>query len=76
MSDQDATARIPEEPDPDLVEAIAKQLFRAESPPDLLWDTRLFEEAGRSTEGLKVASDDVKDEFRRRAHETLIDRQG
>jgi hypothetical protein len=72
MSEIDAADDTPEEPGPDMVEAFAKQLFRSESPPDLLWDTRLFEATGRSTEGLNVASEPVKDEYRRRAHDMLL----
>lgn len=61
-----------EAPDPDLAEGLAKQLFRSENPPDLLWDTRLFDRMGRSTEGLSVASEAVKDDYRRRATEMLL----
>ncbi|HEY0291834.1 MAG TPA: hypothetical protein VGC51_05785 [Hansschlegelia sp.] len=63
----------PEEPAPEMVEAFAKQLFRSENPPDLLWDTKIFESAGRSTEGLRVVDPAAKDEYLRRAHELLLD---
>lgn len=65
-------ADTPEEPSPEMVEAFAKQLFRAENRPDLLWDTKLFEKMGRPTEGLEVAGEPVKDHYRRRAHEMLL----
>lgn len=55
--------------DPDLTEGLAKQMFRAESPPDLPWDTKLFDRMGRSTEGLSVASEPVKEDYRQRASE-------
>ena len=70
MSDIDDT---PEEPSPELVEAMAKQLFRAENPPSLLWDTKLFEASGRSTEGFQVAADEARDAYRKRAHEMLLE---
>lgn len=63
----------PEEPAAEMVEAFAKQLFRSENAPHLLWDTKLFEQTGRSTHGLRVADAAVKDEYRRRAHEMLLD---
>lgn len=58
--------------DPELVEAFAKQLFRTENPPGMLWDTKLFERTGRSVEGLSVASDATKHEYRRRANDMLL----
>ncbi|WP_020180454.1 hypothetical protein [Methylopila sp. M107] len=72
MSEVDAAAETPEEPSAEIVEAFAKQLFRSENPPGVLWDTKLFEQAGRPTEGLEVASEPVKDDYRRRAHEMLL----
>ncbi|MDR4307508.1 hypothetical protein IHQ68_12865 [Chelatococcus sambhunathii] len=69
MSDSGVT----EEPSAEIVEAFAKQLFRSESAADVLWDTALFERMGRSTEGLKVADEALKDDYRRRAHEMLLD---
>lgn len=71
-ADQD----IPEEPDAALVEGLAKQLFRAENPPDMLWDTALFERMGRSTEGFRVATQDLKDAYMKRAHEALLNQNG
>lgn len=59
-------------PDPELVEAFAKQLLRSENRPDLLWDTKLFERTGRSIEGLEVASDAANTDYRRRAQDMLI----
>lgn len=70
MSDIDDT---PEEPAPEMVEALAKQLFRAENPPSLLWDTKLFESSGRSTDGFEVASEATRDAYRKRAHELLLE---
>lgn len=62
----------PEEPDAALVEGLAKQLFRAENPPDVLWDTTLFERMGRSTEGMTVADAETRDAYLRRAHALLL----
>ncbi len=73
MTDAEVTEAVPEEPSPEIVEAFAKQLFRSENPADMLWDTALFERMGRSTEGLKVADASLKDDYRRRAHEMLLD---
>ncbi|MFC3691929.1 hypothetical protein [Chenggangzhangella methanolivorans] len=60
-----------EEPTPEMIEAIAKQLFRAENPPSRLWDGKLFEQAGLPTEGYLFASEDEKAAFRRRAQEAF-----
>lgn len=60
-----------DEATPEMVEAIAKQLFRAENPPSLLWDAKLFEQAGLPTEGYLFVSEDEKAAFRRRAREVL-----
>ncbi|PZQ17022.1 MAG: hypothetical protein DI565_06450 [Ancylobacter novellus] len=60
-----------EEATPEMIEAIAKQLFRAENPPSRLWDGKLFVQAGLPTEGYLFASEDEKAAFRRRAREAL-----
>lgn len=60
------------EPDPAIVEAFAKQLFRSENPADVLWDTALFEQMGRSTDGLKVADEHTKAIYRARTREALL----
>lgn len=76
MSEQtDVGVETPEEPSAEIVEAFAKQLFRSENAFDVLWDTKLFEQAGRSTEGMKVASPDEKDVYRLRAREMLLNPQ-
>jgi hypothetical protein len=72
MTDEPTDA-TPEEPDPQLVEAFAKQLFRQEHPPHLLWDAALFERAGRSLDGMEIADEAVKDDYRRRAHAALLE---
>jgi hypothetical protein len=74
VTDDFRSAGGPDAPDPVLVEAVAKQLFRAENPPHTLWDTKLHEQSGRSTEGLRTASTEVKDAYRTRAKDAL--RQG
>lgn len=58
--------------DSEMVEAIAKQLFRAENAPSLLWDAKLFERAGMSTDGFMFVSEDEKAAYRRRAEEVLL----
>lgn len=60
-----------EEATPEMVEAIAKQLFRAVNPPSRLWDGKLFEQAGLPTEGYLFATEDEKAAFRRQAYEAL-----
>lgn len=60
-----------EEATPEMVEAIAKQMFRAENPPSLLWDGVMFERAGLPTEGYLFASEDEKAAYRRRAEAAL-----
>lgn len=56
---------------PEMIEAVAKQLFRAENPPSLLWDDKLFVQAGLPTEGYLFVGEDEKAAFRRRAREVL-----
>ncbi|MFC7051605.1 hypothetical protein ACFQI3_02765 [Hansschlegelia quercus] len=61
------------EPDPEVLEAFARQLFRSENPPDVLWDTALFERMGRSINGLKVADAETKAAYRARTLRALAD---
>ena len=56
-----------EEATPEMVEAIAKQLFRAENPPSILWDDTLFVRAGLPTEGYLFASEEDRKTYRERA---------
>ena len=57
--------------DPADLEALARQLFRSENPPDVLWDTALFERMGRSTDGIKVADEKTKAAYRARTRQAL-----
>lgn len=68
-----AAAGLREEPSAEMVEAIAKQLFRAENPPSLLWDTTLFDRAGLSTEGYSFITPEVRTRYLERAHTVLLD---
>lgn len=65
------SAPAEEEPTPEMIEAIAKQFFRAENPPSLLWDAALFVKAGLPTEGYLFVGEEKKAEYRRRAREAL-----
>ena len=72
MSGNELAGNTSEAPAPEIVEAFAKQLFRSENPPDHLWDTKLFDQMGRSTEGLNVADEALKDAYRGRARDMLL----
>lgn len=62
-----------DEDTPEMVEAIAKQLFRAENPPSILWDDALFVRAGLPTEGYMFASEEKRNDYRERARSHLTD---
>lgn len=55
----------------EIVEALAKRLFRAENPPHLLWDAALLERAGLPTEGYAFADDATRADCLDRARRTL-----
>jgi hypothetical protein len=56
-----------EEATPEMVEAIAKQLFRVENPPSILWDDTLFVRAGLPTQGYQFATGEDRAAYRERA---------
>jgi hypothetical protein len=69
MDDQQTGEQL----EPEILEALARQLFRSENPPDVLWDTALFERMGRSTEGMKVVDHKTRESYRARTRQALAD---
>jgi hypothetical protein len=73
MTDAMIEPATPEEPAAELVEAFAKRLFRNESPPNAVWDLEILEQTGASLEHAAPATEEIKDAYRRRAHQILLD---